>query len=416
MSVAIRVAGLGKRYRIGALRKRRHDTLRDAIMSRLRFRPGGMDWSGDGVGASFFWAVKDVSFQVQEGEILGIIGRNGAGKSTLLKILSRITRPTEGYAELRGRVGSLLEVGTGFHPELTGRENIFLNGAILGMHRAEIKSKFDEIVAFSEVEKFIDTPVKHYSSGMYVRLAFSVAAHLETEILLVDEVLAVGDAAFQQKCLGRMDQVSHQGRTVFFVSHNLSVIRKTCPRVCWMDGGTLRMDGTAEKVTAAYLESTNARPSGDIRLRRVERSSDQVRSLLLTRVVVNEGGPTCHGESLSIRLEYENVRPQRDVAVGVGICSLEGVRIMTFDSDLEEESRDLPAGPGAVALHLDRLPLQPGRYSVDVGARTSAGTTLDYLEGCFELEVRPGSRTPTQITRGQGGVRLPASWQWTTVR
>src|SRR5579864_8894654 len=205
-----------------------------------------------------FWALKDVSLQVNEGEVLGLIGRNGAGKTTLLKILSRITRPTAGWAEIHGRVGSLLEVGTGFHPELTGRENTFLSGAILGMGKAEIARKFDEIVAFAELEKFIDTPVKHYSSGMYVRLAFAVAAHLEPEILLVDEVLAVGDINFQKKCLGKMGDVAKAGRTVVLVSHQLNQIRRLCQRVVWVDAGQIRLNGSTHEVVSAY-ESAMAR-------------------------------------------------------------------------------------------------------------------------------------------------------------
>src|SRR5207245_2015471 len=205
-----------------------------------------------------FWTLKEVSLEVKEGEVLGLIGRNGAGKTTLLKILSRITRPTEGWAEIHGRVGSLLEVGTGFHPELTGRENTFLSGAILGMSRSEIARKFDEIVAFAELEKFIDTPVKHYSSGMYVRLAFAVAAHLEPEILLVDEVLAVGDINFQKKCLGKMGDVARAGRTVVLVSHQMNQMRRLCHRVVWIDGGSVRQDGPTHEVVSAY-ESAMAR-------------------------------------------------------------------------------------------------------------------------------------------------------------
>ena len=225
--VAIRVENLGKRYRIGTAQQR-HDTLRDALMHNLRSTLHWPRRNGHANSSDTFWALKDVSFEVKRGEVVGIIGRNGAGKSTLLKVLSRITDPTEGSVDMYGRVGSLLEVGTGFHPELTGSDNIYLNGAILGMKRAEIIRKFDEIVAFAEVEKFIDTPVKHYSSGMYVRLAFAVAAHLEPEILLVDEVLAVGDAEFQKKCLGKMGQVAKEGRTVLFVSHNMGAIGSLC--------------------------------------------------------------------------------------------------------------------------------------------------------------------------------------------
>jgi lipopolysaccharide transport system ATP-binding protein len=238
----IKVENLSKLYFLGGAR---HNSLRDAIMSFVR-NPR-RDKKNE------LWALKDVTFDVQDGETLGIIGRNGAGKSTLLKILSRITKPTSGAAEIRGRVGSLLEVGTGFHQELSGRENIFLNGAILGMKRSEIEAKFDEIVAFSEIEKFIDTPVKHYSSGMYMRLAFSVAAHLEPEILIVDEVLAVGDVAFQKKCLNKMREVGQTGRTVLFVSHDMQSIARLCSRAVWMKDGAIAKDGAAADVISDYL-------------------------------------------------------------------------------------------------------------------------------------------------------------------
>jgi len=262
----IKVEGLSKLYRIGS-RQNDYRTLRDTITDvfttpfrKLKKRTDSKKLEGNSnistLGSSHsadtIWALKDVSFEIKRGEVVGIIGRNGAGKSTLLKILSRITEPTQGRARIRGRVGSLLEVGTGFHPELTGRENIYLNGAILGMRKAEIERKFDEMVAFAEVEKFIDTPVKHYSSGMYVRLAFAVAAHLEPEILLVDEVLAVGDVAFQKKCLGRMGDVAKRGRTVIFVSHQMNQIRRLCERVAWFDTGGLREIGFTSEVIGAY--------------------------------------------------------------------------------------------------------------------------------------------------------------------
>lgn len=250
--IVISAENIGKRYRLGgrAPYKALRDTLATLAAAPLKlFRPHSRTVADN----SDFWALKDVSFAVKRGEVVGVIGRNGAGKSTLLKILSRITEPTEGRIELRGRVGSLLEVGTGFHPELTGRENIYLNGAILGMKRAEIRGKFDEIVAFSEIEKFLDTPVKHYSSGMYMRLAFSVAAHLEPEILLVDEVLAVGDAEFQKKCLGKMSEVAHQGRTVLFVSHNMPAVSTLCNRGILLDRGGIRFDGPAGEAVEQYL-------------------------------------------------------------------------------------------------------------------------------------------------------------------
>ena len=245
--------GLGKRYHRGL---QVDDGLRHSLEAFLRSPIASLRRKKE----ETFWALKDVSLQVKEGEVLGLIGRNGAGKTTLLKILSRITRPTTGWAEIHGRVGSLLEVGTGFHPELTGRENTFLSGAILGMGKAEIERKFDEIVAFAELEKFIDTPVKHYSSGMYVRLAFAVAAHLEPEILLVDEVLAVGDINFQKKCLGKMGDVARAGRTVVLVSHQLNQIRRLCQRVVWIDDGSVRQDGPTHEVVSAY---ESAMLSGD---------------------------------------------------------------------------------------------------------------------------------------------------------
>jgi lipopolysaccharide transport system ATP-binding protein len=246
-NIAIRVDHLSKLYHLGRAQQR-HDTLRDALVSMFkRANVGTSERSED------LWALKDVSFEVKAGEAIGIIGRNGAGKSTLLKVLSRITEPTSGRAEIHGRIASLLEVGTGFHPELTGRENIYLNGAILGMHRGEIERKFDQIVAFAEIERFLDTPVKRYSSGMYVRLAFAVAAHLEPEILLVDEVLAVGDAAFQKKCLGKMGDVAKEGRTILFVSHNMLAMQSLCQRVVWLDNGQVTKEGEAVQVVSDYL-------------------------------------------------------------------------------------------------------------------------------------------------------------------
>ncbi len=279
-SPMIKVDNLSKRYRIGAVEPG-YRTLREAIMewvttpvrnfSRLR----SLTRFKDGDEADVIWALKDVSFEVNEGEVLGIIGSNGAGKSTLLKILSRITEPTSGSVKMRGRVSSLLEVGTGFHPELTGRENIFLNGAILGMHRKEIERKFDEIVAFAEIEKFVDTPVKRYSSGMYVRLAFAVAAHLEPEILLVDEVLAVGDAAFQRKCLGKMGDIAKGGRTVLFISHNTEAVRSLCESAVWLDNGQIVEKGPVDRVVSDYEEHQLRRFSKSAYI--VERESEEVK-------------------------------------------------------------------------------------------------------------------------------------------
>src|SRR5271170_6142119 len=252
----IHVEGLGKRYRVGE--RERYFALRDVISRALRapFRRNGPRASKD-----FLWALRDVSLDVTQGEVVGLIGRNGAGKTTLLKVLARITRPTAGFAEVHGRVGSLLEVGTGFHPELTGRENVYLSGAILGMKKAEIVRKFDEIVDFAGVERYIDTPLKHFSTGMQMRLAFAVAAHLEPEILFVDEVLAVGDIEFQKKCLGKMQEVSKGGRTIVFVSHQMNQIRRLCERVLWIDAGKVRLSGSMLEVVSAYEASSATLPS-----------------------------------------------------------------------------------------------------------------------------------------------------------
>src|SRR6184192_2313480 len=259
--IAIRVENLSKRYEIGAA-KRRHDTLRDQLTDGLKalFRNNGQPRQRK----ESIWALKDVSFEIKHGEVVGFIGRNGAGKSTLLKILSRITEPTSGHAEIQGRVGSLLEVGTGFHPELTGRENIYLNAAILGMRKAEVKRKFDEIVAFAEVEKFIDTPVKRYSSGMQVRLAFAVAAHLEPEILLVDEVLAVGDAEFQRRCLGRIEELSNTGRTVLFVSHQMQSVSQLCHKGILLEQGVCTRMGPIAELADIYLGTGDVTESSPV--------------------------------------------------------------------------------------------------------------------------------------------------------
>jgi len=286
--IAIRVDNLSKQYRIG--QRQRYKTIRESIQGLLRPRSAG---TGTGAGEQTFWALKDVNFQVKKGEVIGIIGRNGAGKSTLLKVLSRITDPTAGQIETVGRIGSLLEVGTGFHPELTGRENVFLNGAILGMRRAEIERKFDEIVAFAEIERFLDTPVKHYSSGMYMRLAFAVAAHLEPEIMVVDEVLAVGDAVFQKKCLGKMGEVAEAGRTVLFVSHNMSAIRMLCSKVLLLEKGRVMFDGPTADGLGLYAgdsaESRTILSHGRAMTEQLQISSVQVNQSAIDSLALEPG-------------------------------------------------------------------------------------------------------------------------------
>jgi len=316
--LALRVNNLSKEYRIGA-KQEAYRTLRDTLTDTFSapFRRASRLLRGESGGAANltepFWALKNVSFEVQRGEVVGIIGRNGAGKSTLLKILSRITEPTSGTAEIYGRVGSLLEVGTGFHAELSGRDNIYLNGAILGMSRAEIDRKFDEIVAFAEVERFIDTPVKHYSSGMYLRLAFAVAAHLEPEILIVDEVLAVGDAAFQKKCLGKMEEVAHAGRTVLFVSHDLTAINTLCERAILLDQGEIAKIGRTRDVVAHYIERTTTRSQAPAAARQ-QTGHEDIR--LLDVRVLQDGQPArvinCH-EAFDIEIDYEIRRVTRNM-------------------------------------------------------------------------------------------------------
>jgi lipopolysaccharide transport system ATP-binding protein len=326
-----------------------------------------------------FWALKDVSLEVPQGEVLGLIGRNGSGKTTLLKILSRITRPTAGWAEIHGRVGSLLEVGTGFHPELTGRENTYLSGAILGMRKDEITSKFDEIVAFAELEKFIDTPVKHYSSGMYVRLAFAVAAHLEPEILLVDEVLAVGDIRFQKKCLGKMGDVARAGRTVILVTHQLNQIRRLCHRVVWLDGGLLRRTGNTADVVSAYEEDMSSGSLDDVRP--VEGPAQFLRWKLIGSNRASDHVLPSDGEtSISFLLRVNH--PLHGVHHGVGLYdqhhqllwgnALDGV---TLEPGLHEFRYTLPT-----------LPLRPGVYSWRV-ALYDAGVRIDDWECVPNMQV-----------------------------
>src|SRR5262249_19697366 len=334
--IAITAENLSKQYQIG-LAKQRHDTLRDHLAAGVRSLISRGSRLRKSEIEGLVWALKDVSFAVRKGEVVGFIGRNGAGKSTLLKILSRITKPTSGFAEIRGRVASLLEVGTGFHPELTGRENIFLNGAILGMKRAEIRRKFDAIVDFSGVEKFIETPLKRYSSGMYVRLAFAVAAHLQPDILIVDEILSVGDMAFQRKCLGKMESVANEGRTVLFVSHNTGVIRNICKQAYWLQEGRLVMGGAAGEVIDKYLIKMLHSPVMSVELRDKQRTPTYGQRLRMCELVLNDGGPILHGEPLKVRIEYETYEAIQGVILGFGFSNLDGARIASFDTDVESD-------------------------------------------------------------------------------
>lgn len=377
--IAIRVEGLGKKYYIGR-KQEKYRTLRDTLAHAFTapFRRVGKLLQGQATGAAeldeTIWALRDVSFEVKEGEVVGIIGRNGAGKSTLLKVLSRITEPTEGYAEIHGRVGSLLEVGTGFHDELTGRENIYLNGAILGMKRTEIDRKFDEIVDFAEVEKFIDTPVKHYSSGMYLRLAFAVAAHLEPEILLVDEVLAVGDARFQQKCLSKMEGIGQQGRTVLFVSHNMPAVTRLCERTVLLDGGRLLMDGPSHEVVGAYLSSglgtDAAREWPDVG----KAPGNNVVRLRAVRVRTEDGEVT---EAVDIRrpvgieMEYDVLQPGQVLMPYYDVVNQEGIKVFAaVDQDPEWRGRTRPVGRYVSTAWIPGNLLAEGMLFVGAAMRT----------------------------------------------
>jgi lipopolysaccharide transport system ATP-binding protein len=359
--VAIRVECLGKQYRIGGPAVPYH-TLRDQLRQTLTapFRA----WRRPAQDERLFWALRDVSFEVKRSDVVGIIGRNGAGKSTLLKLLSRITEPTTGEVELHGRVGSLLEVGTGFHQELTGRENVYLNGAILGMKRDEITRKFGEIVAFAEVEKFIDTPVKHYSSGMYMRLAFAVAAHLEPEILIVDEVLAVGDAQFQGKCLGKMGQVARDGRTVLLVSHNMTAIDQLCNVAFWIDRGAIKAEGPAHSVVSQYSASVAQIAVGDM-ADAVEDGDGAVQPLAYS--VANRLGTTTPlpvtGEDVLIRIRLKATRSIARPAYGIDIENGQGVRMLSVNTvELGVEMPPLAAGETEVHFRLKEVPYLPGNY------------------------------------------------------
>src|ERR1700676_789428 len=362
--LAIRGEKLGKRYCIGerqsylALR----DVLTQAAKAPLRvFRASAPKSSTNGV--RHVWALKDASFEVREGEVVGVIGRNGAGKSTLLKILARVTKPTEGFAKVHGRLGSLLEVGTGFHPELTGRENVYLSGAILGMRKREIVRKFDEIVAFSEVEKFIDTPLKHYSSGMQMRLAFAVAAHLEPEVLLVDEVLAVGDAEFQKKCLGKMGDVAHGGRTILFVSHQMNQVRRLCGRTMWIDDGKVREYGPTAQVVSAYEAAVLSR--GNAKAGRPDCSRSKAQFQAWEIVEPRSGQPHLLDslDPVTVKFFVQVNEPVLSCRHGVVLLSMDNQLMWGWDAN------NLQLGPG---LHeffytFPMLPLRPGAYSWVVG-------------------------------------------------
>jgi len=417
--IAIRCEGLSKQYRIGMRGpyKTLRDTLTDAMYApfrRVRSAFQGNGKPADGVDT--IWALKDVSFEVKRGEIFGVIGRNGAGKSTLLKVLSRITEPTRGRAEIHGRVGSLLEVGTGFHPELTGRENIYLNGTIIGMKKAEVQHKFDEIVDFAEVEKFIDTPVKRYSSGMYLRLAFAVAAHLEPEVLIVDEILAVGDIAFQEKCLGKMTNVAKEGRAVLFASHNLPTVQHLCAGVILLRQGKTEAIGQPQDVIGLYL--SEAANEGKVSLRGwTDRSTTGEARLLEVEIRNGQGDLTNRipvGGSVSFVFRMEFYRPTADPTFGVIIHNTLGEPILDVRSHHSGFRPGRVSGQVIVRARIEKLGLYPGRYFLSPWISDStAKRDIDYVKLCCALQVdpAPGPFGDLKLDSRWGKYWVQSDWQ-----
>jgi len=391
MATMIEVDNLGKKYRLGGQDKY-YKTLRESLVRGLK-RPF-QRLAGTAPEEEEFWALRNVSFTVDEGEVVGIIGRNGAGKSTLLKLLSRITRPTEGSAKLYGRVGSLLEVGTGFHPELTGRENIYLSGNLLGMTRAEVKAKFDEIVDFSGVEKFLDTPVKHYSSGMYVRLGFAIAAHLEPEILLVDEVLAVGDAQFQKKCLGKMGEVAKSGRTVLFVSHDTTRILQLCPRTIFLQNGYTAAFGLSTIIIHNYLNRSELtslhsyQQHSNYRLKKDICSESRVDGFAFKSISISDQNEVFTGGPLEIVLDYECTDRFLSPAFWINFKTLEGVEILRLSTMPISgfQLKDL-FKKGRISLQIKKLPLVSGEYCVNIGFVRERVAWISRVEDAVILRV-----------------------------
>lgn len=400
MSTVIKVENLSKMYRLGVVGTGTltHDLNRWWHQVRGKEDPYlkvGEENDRTKKGGDYSWALRDINFEVKQGEVLGIIGKNGAGKSTLLKILSRVTQPTTGSVKVKGRIASLLEVGTGFHPELTGRENIFLNGAILGMTKAETRSKFDEIVDFSGVERYIDTPVKRYSSGMYVRLAFSVAAHLEPEILIVDEVLAVGDAEFQQKCLGKMQDVAGQGRTVIFVSHNMAAVSNLCSKGILLKNGSLKCSGAVDFVLDKYLEETRGKEKKAFLSERIDRKGNGwVRFYDVEMRDGNNKKPlnilqSGRDVSFLFKFKRENSIIISNFRLDIGLNDNRGERISWFSTDLFHlNEKDLRSSE-SVEVNVKKLPLMPGEYSFTLYCMVN-GVVADWVSEAYSFTVEEG--------------------------
>lgn len=411
----IRATGLSKRYHIGARQvgyRNLRETIMDAARAPLRRLRSVLSGRASRSSHEEIWALKDVSFEVTKGEVLGIIGRNGSGKSTLLKILSRITEPTEGRAEVRGRLGSLLEVGTGFHPELTGRDNIFLNGAILGMKRLEIQQKFDEIVAFAEVEKFIDTPVKHYSSGMYVRLAFAVAAHLDTELLILDEVLAVGDAAFQEKCLGKMGDVRRDGRAVLFVSHSMDAVSSLCTKALVIQDGRSVFLGDVQGAIDVYRGPVLK----DLRTLEHCTHKGGEGGATITDVWTSDqagvkGAPVDAGTTLRIDVAFD-VTPEyrnKSLILGIGVDSAQGKRLFTAISSWDGTAIEVNKDSCMAGCLIEDLPLVPGTYLISAAVLCQA-TVLFSATHCASFEVRGKLPLNPPRERDHGDISIPCKF------
>jgi lipopolysaccharide transport system ATP-binding protein len=413
-NIALRAEGLSKQYRIGAAQAR-YRTIREHIVSSIaslgRRRRSAADEENS------IWGLQDVSFDVAHGEVLGIIGANGAGKSTLLKILSRITEPTTGRAELHGRVGSLLEVGTGFHPELTGRENVYLNGAILGMRKADIDRNFDEIVSFAETGKFIDTPVKHYSTGMQMRLAFAVAAHLEPEILVIDEVLAVGDLNFQNKCLGKMQDVATQGRTVLFVSHNMGAIANLCTSALWLDRGKIVARGEVGDTVAAYIQSVGGARHNDTSCWR-HKGSGEARFVDARLLDTNGESRTAFGmgETIVVEFDMEFARTFPSLHMSVDIKRAEtGLPVLhLLNHDSGNVFEDLAVGKHRFSVEIPQCMLYPGSYVVSLFIAVP-GNLLDHVEDVlsFSMVHSGASKRTSPFYAHLGVVHAPSNWRET---
>lgn len=408
--VAIRIEKLSKQFRIGAQRAQ-YETFRDQIVSGL----SGMFRRRTAAAGEVFWALKDVSLEIKRGEVVGLIGRNGAGKSTLLKILSRITEPSAGFADIHGRVASLLEVGTGFHGELSGRENIYLNGAILGMKRAEIRSKFDDIVEFADIGPFVDTPVKHYSSGMYVRLAFAVAAHLQPEILLVDEVLAVGDAAFQRKCLGKMGEVAKEGRTIIFVSHNMAAVESLCTGAHLISEGRIVRSGGTGEVIADYLSAVTTL-SGVPLDQRPDRQGDGRLRFTDIRIVSDDGKPTGvvqSGQAVEFSVGYKSSGGDLgDVGMSIDLFAQSGQCMMILNNEMVGVDFSKAAAIGRFKCRVERFPLAAGQYYITLFCRVN-GRIADWVQQAAVLMVEAGDffGTGRQPPASHGGFLVAQQWQ-----